>query len=121
MTEEIITFRESAAQGDLLIRLVDHIPQGYEKVETKDMNHVVAHSETGHHHVIPVSSAEMFAKHGDGMIKFMKTLKDDGMPIRHLRDFDTHTTLKAEAPAGSIYEIRNQKEHTPQGWRRVED
>ena len=38
--------------------------------------------------------------------------------LEHLRSFDTHETIKL--PVGT-FEIRRQREYTPEGWRRVED
>jgi hypothetical protein len=38
--------------------------------------------------------------------------------LRHLRDWDTHETLLI--PPGT-YKVRRQREHTPEGMRRVED
>jgi hypothetical protein len=38
--------------------------------------------------------------------------------LRHLRQQDTHETLKI---APGIYEVRRQREYTPEGWRRAAD
>ena len=38
--------------------------------------------------------------------------------IEHLRNFDTHESIKVGA---GNYEIRRQREYAPEGWRRVQD
>lgn len=38
--------------------------------------------------------------------------------LEHLRDFDTHEPLSL--PPGN-YEVRRQREYTPEGWRQVAD
>ena len=43
------TFTDMAAQGDLLIQRVDTFPENLERVAPENGQHIVAHSETGHH------------------------------------------------------------------------
>ena len=38
--------------------------------------------------------------------------------LRHLRSFDTHESILFRP---GTYHVRRQREHTPEGWRRVED
>lgn len=44
------TFKNTAAQGDVFIRRVDTIPTDAAERRPTDNRHIVAHSETGHHH-----------------------------------------------------------------------
>lgn len=115
------TFPNMAAQGDLLIRRISEIPQGVKLVEADKGVYVVAHSETGHNHVIEAgSSVELFSD-GNPMISYLRVVEScDAVEtvIKHLRSFDTHEPILI--PPG-IYEIRRQREYTPEGWRRVED
>lgn len=39
------------AQGDMMMRKVDSLPDGLLPVDAEDGNYILTHSETGHHHV----------------------------------------------------------------------
>jgi len=39
-------------------------------------------------------------------------------PLEHMRPHDTHEAIMFEP---GIYEVRRQREYSPEGWRRVED
>jgi len=115
------TFTKCAAQGDLLIRRVDTIPATAVAMKSEHGQFVVAHSETGHNHVIAERpNVKMFTT-GDPMISYLQVIEATDATetlLKHLRGHDTHETIKI--PAGN-YEIRRQREYTPEGWRRVED
>lgn len=116
-----------AAQGDILVRRVKSIPSTAVAVSLPaDGRHVVAHSETGHHHVVEGEVRYLrTVDTGDrddtgptaGMVAYLEVLSEHA-DVVHLRDFDTHETLRL--PAG-LWEIRRQREWAPEGWRRVED
>ncbi|MCK5802320.1 MAG: hypothetical protein KAI66_05785 [Lentisphaeria bacterium] len=112
----MIEVKKMAAQGDVLFRRVESLPEGYEKSDDK----VIAHSETGHNHVV-VGNVDVFRNPDDPMIAYL-IVKGDAQ-IEHKRGWDTHETLrlKGEPKGEVIWEIRRQREHTPEGWRRVED
>ena len=112
------TIKEIGAQGDVLFIKVAKLPEGLE--QTKDM--IVAHSETGHHHVATGAVERFMAPGGDGMLSYM--IAKGPVQIEHKRPWDTHETLELlydGTEAEVIWEIRRQREHTPDGWRRVED
>ncbi len=115
------TFTLMGAQGDLLICRIDALPQGVTPVKPENGCYVVAHSETGHNHVIKATqSVELFSD-GNPMISYLRVVEScDAVEtvLKHLRSFDTHEPILI--PPG-VYEIRRQREHTPEGWRRVED
>lgn len=113
------TFENQAAQGDLLIRKIDAIPGDVTERKATDGVHIVAHSETGHHHVIPIGGPSIVQLFGsqDPMRSFL-SVKAAPALLRHDRSFDTHEPISI--PPGD-YEIRRQREHTPEGWRRVDD
>ena len=104
-------------QGDLMIRRIDAMPKGVTK-STPDKNgrHIVAHSETGHHHVIESRAADRFIDATNAFIAYLNVASPT--EIEHLRSFDTHEALHLEP---GIYEVRNQREYTPEGWRRAAD
>ncbi len=123
-----------APQGDVLFTLVTAIPAGAKPVELSGNQVIVAHSETGHHHVaearragcdtaLPV--AEHVVLFQDPMTPLVVYLQVKGRAVVdmvHLRDFDTHETLRLDAgPPDSIWEIRRQREYDPAQERRVQD
>lgn len=115
------TFENQAAQGDLLIRRIDKLPEHAKKLAAEKGVHVVAHSETGHNHIIAQRPNVTMFTTGDPMVSYLQVVEAADATetlLEHLRSFDTHETIKI--PTG-IFEIRRQREHTPEGWRRVED
>lgn len=110
-------FTNMAAQGDLLIRKIKDLPVNL-KLDQKDHagRYVVAHSETGHSHVIDGKSARLLIDETNQFIAYLKVSKP--CEIEHLRSFDTHEALHVEP---GIYEIRRQVEYVPGGLRRVQD
>lgn len=123
------TFETQAAQGDMLITLINELPEGV--IETKDENgqFVLAHSETGHNHVLAKQEGVTFyANQNDPFIAYLvveNTAKAKDLKITHLRDFDTHETIALKAPTKKekkkVYEVRRQREYTPEGFRKAQD
>lgn len=111
--------KKSGAQGDLLIRKVakKSIPKDAKRVELDGGKVVVAHSETGHHHYLDPEGVTMLRVPDDPLIAYL-TIAGDYADVVHARPHDTHETIRL--PRGT-YELRRQREHTPQGFRRVED
>jgi len=116
-----VTFKNRAAQGDLLIRRIDSIPADVKKVKAVNGMFVVAHSETGHNHVIAERPNVQLYSNGDPMVSYLQVIQAEEAVetiIEHMRNFDTHEPIVI-TPGN--YEIRRQREYTPEGWRRVED
>jgi len=107
-------------QGDLMIRRVDIVPDGYEERDAQDGQHVVAHSETGHHHTVNACGLKLF-EGSDPMVAYLRLETVEYVDFVHHRPFDTHEPVRALGKPGDVFEIRRQREYTPQGWRRVED
>lgn len=105
---------KSARQGDVLVRVVDRLPDGLTEQPTSDDVYVIAHSETGHHHVVSARHAHYYV--ANAMIAYL--VLERAARLEHLRSFDRHDDL--ELPAG-IIEIRRAREYIAYGWRRVED
>jgi hypothetical protein len=109
-----------AAQGDVLFRRVDSLPAGVRR-EPREGPIVVAHSETGHHHVVASEQAEFYSTANPlvGFLRFDGAFAD----VEHLRPYHTHETLRLlgndDEPA--FYEVRRQREHTFTGWQRSID
>ena len=97
------------AQGDLNLFLVDTIP---DLPETTDR--ILAHSETGHHHVIEGNAVRVYKQ--DDFVSYLDV--KETAKIVHLRGFDTHETIVV--PAGK-YRVTRQREYTMEGFRRAAD
>ena len=110
------TFKNTAAQGDIYARKIAELPPGVEAVPPKDGRVVVAHSETGHHHVMDAATVTMHRLPDDIMRCFLTVAEPT--PLEHLREFDRHEPIQFES---GVYEIKRQREYVPEGFRRVED
>lgn len=115
------TFINCAAQGDLLIRRIKSVPENAAPISAEHGRFVVAHSETGHDHVIEARPSVRLYTTGDPMVSYLEVIESTDAAetlLEHLRSFDTHETIVI--PPG-VFEVRRQREYTPEGWRRVED
>lgn len=118
---DTVTFKNCAAQGDLMLRRIESLPSGAKPISADKGFFVVAHSETGHNHVIADRPNVKLYTTGDPMVSYLEVIEaTDKMEtlLEHLRSFDTHKTIVI--PPG-VFEVRRQREYTPEGWRRVED
>lgn len=116
MTKTI--FMLPGAQGDLLIIPCKAIPKTAKPATAACGHYIVAHSETGHHHVIDKRKAEVFEAADDTFVAYIRTL-GSGAEIEHKRDFHTHETIALQP--NQTYEIRRQREYVPEGFRRAHD
>ena len=109
-----------AAQGDVLFRRIDALPEAARRVH-RNGPLVVAHSETGHHHVIRSADAELY-RGKDALVSFL-SIGGPFVDVEHLRDFDTHETLRLlGSESGPVYfEVRRQREQTHEHWQPVND
>lgn len=116
------TFREQACQGDLMIRRVAEIPASARKASPTNGVYVCAHSETGHNHVIEARPCVEVYETDDPLLAYLRVIEATEMTeaviLRHQRSFDTHAPIAI--PPGT-YELRRQREYTPEGWRRAQD
>lgn len=112
------TFQNCAAQGDLLIRRIDFVPEGATNANPENGKFILAHSETGHHHSIAERQGVDFFTTKDPLVAYLCVIDSVEVVLEHERTFDTHESLLIK---GGTYEIRRQREYTPEGWRRVAD
>ena len=116
------TFSKIAAQGDVLFRSVKSIPRDAVAVMPENGTLIVTHSETGHNHVMALDrdtdtpAVEMFNAKDNPLVSWLKVNRPTA--LEHLRPHDTHEPIMFGV---GIYEVRRQREYTPEGWRRVED
>lgn len=109
-----------AAQGEMLIRRVSAFHHESQQMEPEGNFFILAHSETGHHHVINRESVEVreqIENVPEGMAILQMIVKEPSV-VEHLRSHDTHEPLMLSE---GKWEIRLQREYTPQGYRRVID
>lgn len=105
-----------AFQGELMIRRIDAIPATAKSVAPENGRHILAHSESGHHHVIESRSAERFIDQINEFIAYLDVA--DETVLEHLRSFDTH---EPHLLTPGKYEVRTAREYTPEGWRKSQD
>jgi len=118
------TFNNMSRQGDILIIKVNDIPAKSKKIDfdfaekkVKDNSDwVLAHSETGHHHVVNSEFVNYFESANDPLSLFIEVKKD--VELRHLRGFDTH---ESQIISKGKYHIRKQRRKSVEGWERVAD
>ena len=115
MTKHIVTQRPSF-QGDLMVRRIDKMPNGLTPRAAANGMHIVAHSETGHHHIVKERAAQMFIDETNAFIAYLKVAEPT--EIEHLRSFDTHEPLTL---LPGIYEVRREREFGLEGWQRAAD
>lgn len=110
------TFAYMAAQGDIILRRIEKIPAGLKLAPVVNGNFEVAHSETGHSHVVKERSAQLLIDDTNAFISYLSVKEETD--LTHLRPHDTHESIVL--PPGN-YEVRRQREYVPEGFRRVED
>lgn len=113
-----------AAQGEAIIIRINDLTDaerrglpdpGGERVVCDGGQAIVAHSETGHHHVIDSPDVRLLET-SDPLVCRLQLASD--AELQHLRTFDTHESWML--PAGE-YIVTRQRERGPEGWKRVED
>lgn len=111
------TFKKIAAQGDVMFKRVDTLPDGLVEAAKEDGKYIVAHSETGHHHTVLEKHAQLLIDKTNEFIAYLK-VDEEGAVLEHERAFDTHESIRFEP---GIYEVRRQREYKPEGYRRAQD
>lgn len=147
MSNEIINMDKLFAQGDVIISRVDALPEGLTQATKGEA--VVAHSETGHNHVVRphrkdvtvdffpqdlLTSYVRVRRNVDAKIaEADATLADiDAVlaentvaaRVDHDRSFDTHQTVGLTLREGeneAIFRFRRQQEMGLEGWRIAAD
>ena len=109
-------FKNSCAQGDVYFRRVEVLPDNAVQMPAENGLVVVAHSETGHNHVMLAERTKLYKIPDSIMDLFL--LVEAPTPLEHLRPYDTHESIMFEP---GMYHVRRQREYVPEGFRRVED
>lgn len=106
-----------AAQGDVMFRRIDALPADATAEDATKGAFIVAHSETGHNHIVMERPGVRYFS-GMDVLKSYLMVEGDPAPVEHQRSFDTHETIGLSA---GIWEVRRQREYTPEGFRRAAD
>lgn len=113
------TFRVQAAQGDMLARRIERLPEGVKPIPAEQGHHILAHSETGHHHVVLEREGVQHFSGMDVLRSYLVVPEGYQAPLVHHRDTHTHETLVFEP---GVYEIIRQREYdATAGWRYAAD
>ena len=116
------TFQKMAAQGDVCFVRRDKLPSGLVPTAPVDGRIIVTHSETGDGHVMVLDRAadtpavRMYSDAKNPLIAWLEVNRPTA--LEHMRPHDTHAPILF---GPGIYEVRRQREYTPEGFRRVED
>lgn len=105
----------SLPQGDITLVAVTTAPAGSE-VAPVSGSVIVAHSETGHHHLVDSRQARL--ERGENPWICYLHVTAEYADLVHARDVNPHETVRL--PLG-IYRINRQREWTPEGWRQIND
>jgi hypothetical protein len=117
--EPMKAIEKVGAQGDILFVRIDdaEIPGGLKLLNPSGGHHILAYSSTGHHHVVREECTILYEVQND---PFTRYLRVDEAPakVEHQRSFDTHESVEL---GQGLWMVRRQREHTPEGYRMVED
>src|SRR5258708_1892911 len=103
-------------QGDILIVAVDESPIDTKPVTREGGKLILAHGEvTGHHHAfdVGVENVELVTAEGAAEL-YLLVHGDEPAPLTH----QEHATIGIEP---GRYEVRRQREYSPEEIRRVQD
>lgn len=104
-------------QGDVCFRRVAALPA--DAVEQKTEGRVVvAHSETGHDHAIGAGEAKLLERAQRNPLVCYLSIAGDHADVVHHRPDHTHETVRL---LGGLWEVKRQREWTPEGLRQVQD
>lgn len=111
------TFNNCAAQGDMLIRKIDKLPDNVNALKSEAGHFVLAHSETGHNHVVKETpDVQFYQNANDNFIAYL--VVNNEAVVEHMRSHDTHESIMFKQ---GVYEIRRQREYIQEGFRRAQD
>lgn len=116
--DDVNVVEKFCAQGDMLLIRVDDIPENVQPRAAENGKHILAHSETGHHHAIDAGAhVGVLAEPENDMVCYLR-VEGEHADIVHHRSYDTHGTIRL---LQGNWMVKRQREASPEGWRRVED
>lgn len=100
-----------ARQGDILLKTISEIPSGTQFVKQVGGRLILAHGEiTGHHHSVKADSS-LYAGPNNELYLLVK---EGGVLLEH----QEHGAIPL---APGAYEVKRQREYTPEAIRNVQD
>lgn len=121
----MIKVKRIAAQGDALFRKIDKLPDNVVEQKAENGLYILAHSETQHHHAVDACQGiRIFQEPNDPLVGYLVMEGVEHADVVHHRGFDTHEMLRLLATPNAdctVFEVRRQREYSPEGWRRVQD
>ena len=119
------TFKKMHAQGDVMLMVVpaSAIPKAAKERERTNGGHVIAHSETGHHHIVRNAGVQMFEEPGNPLVAYLKLEAGSSLDVEHVRSYDQHEQLRhaGKKKSTTVVKVMRQREWAPEGWRRAVD
>lgn len=112
---------KSARQGEIYFIRIDKLPASAIPVKPEDGKFIVAHSETGHHHVIEARPNVKYYSTDNPLVSYLQVVEATDATeaiLKHLRTFDTHEPISFHE---GIYCAVTGRESAPEGWRKVQD
>ena len=107
--------RDHFRQGDILLVPIDDVPRNAKAVRRENGKLILAHGKvTGHHHAfdVDVTNVELVTKEGPEQLYLM--VHGVTAPLTH----QEHATIDV---APGVYEVRRQREYSPEAIRNVQD
>lgn len=108
----MLRFQNVAAQGEIMIRRVERIPDGCSPFAMENGQFIIGHSETGHNHVLSShegATVMTLDRPPEGM-KVLYAVLENPTSLDHLRGHDTHESIMLEP---GTYEFRIAREFDP--------
>jgi len=102
--QQVIDVDNWGEQGDLRIVRCKRIP---DKFQTQTDDVIVAHSETGHHHVVDLNEVDVFHHPENERKKYIR-LKGESANVIHMRDHRTHKTQRVVGKPGDVFKLIRQ-------------
>jgi hypothetical protein len=105
------TFNKVAAQGEIVIRRVEKLPENVKALEPEMGKYIIGHSETGHHHSMTLERKKAYVSNSapEGM-RVLYAVLESTAELVHERGHDTHETISFDP---GIYEFRIGREYDP--------
>lgn len=103
-------------QGDILLIPINEVPRNAKAVNRENGKLILAHGEiTGHHHAfdIDVENVELVTKEQADEL-YLLVHGTESAPLTH----QEHGTITV---APGVYEVRRQREYSPEAIRNVQD
>src|SRR3989304_6139593 len=111
------TVKNQAAQGDVYFLRVAELPADAVKATPSEGGWLVAHGETGHHHVVADIAGTTLYETGDPMVCYLQisegAFEGGSSVLQHLRSFHTHESV---CFTPGLFKVTRQQERAGSSW-----